>query len=53
MADISNLSLERALAKVKELVPHAPRVEVIRCDISKESEVQAMVESQDSWGEQT
>ncbi|KAN0067152.1 hypothetical protein V8E54_014799 [Elaphomyces granulatus] len=50
MADISSLSLERALAKVKELVPNALRVEAIRCDISKESEVQAMVESQDSWG---
>jgi len=51
MADISEApALERALAKVKELVPDAPRVETIRCDISKESEVKAMVESQDSWG---
>jgi NAD(P)-dependent dehydrogenase (short-subunit alcohol dehydrogenase family) len=50
MADISAPALEKALAKVKELVPDAPRVETIKCDVSKESDVQAMVESQDSWG---
>jgi NAD(P)-dependent dehydrogenase (short-subunit alcohol dehydrogenase family) len=50
MADISAPALEKALAKVKEVVPNAPRVETIKCDVSKESEVQAMVESQDSWG---
>jgi NAD(P)-dependent dehydrogenase (short-subunit alcohol dehydrogenase family) len=50
MADISVPALEKALAKVKELVPSAPRVETIKCDVSKESDVQAMIESQDSWG---
>ncbi|KAJ6177851.1 hypothetical protein N7519_008312 [Penicillium mononematosum] len=50
MADVSEPALEKALAKVKEVVPTAPRVESIRCDVSKESDVQAMVESQDSWG---
>ncbi|EAW08769.1 putative short-chain dehydrogenase/reductase family protein [Aspergillus clavatus NRRL 1] len=50
MADISAPALEKALAKVKEVVPNAPRVETIKCDVSKEAEVQAMVESQDSWG---
>lgn len=50
MADISEPALEKALAKVKELVPNAKRVETIKCDVSKESDVKAMVESQDSWG---
>lgn len=50
MADISEPALAKALAKVKELVPTAPRLETIRCDVSKESDVQATVEAQDSWG---
>lgn len=50
MADISKEALERALAKVKQLVPGAPRVETIVCDVSKEAQVQAMVETLDSWG---
>lgn len=50
MADISEPALAKALAKVKEVVPSSPRVETIRCDVSKESDVQAMVETQDSWG---
>jgi NAD(P)-dependent dehydrogenase (short-subunit alcohol dehydrogenase family) len=50
MADISEPALAKALAKVKEVVPSSPRVETIRCDVSKESDVQAMVETQDGWG---
>ncbi|KAK4224358.1 putative dehydrogenase [Podospora fimiseda] len=50
MADISEEALSRALAKVKQLVPTAPRVETILCDVSKESQVQAAVEHLDSWG---
>lgn len=50
MADISEPALEKALAKVKEVVPHAPRVETIKCDVSKEADIQHMIESQDSWG---
>lgn len=50
MADISEPALEKAVAKVKEVVPQAPRVETIKCDVSKEADVQRMVESQDSWG---
>lgn len=50
MADISAPALEKALAKVKILVPGAVRVETIVCDVSKEAQVQAMVESLDSWG---
>ncbi|KAJ5889130.1 hypothetical protein N7504_009940 [Penicillium tannophilum] len=50
MADISEPALAKAIAKVKEVVPNAPRLETIRCDVSKEADVQAMVEAQDSWG---
>lgn len=50
MADISEPALAKALAKVKEVVPNAPRLETIRCDVSKESDVQATIEAQDSWG---
>lgn len=50
MADISEPALAKAQAKVKEVVPDAPRVETIKCDVSNESSQQAMIESQDSWG---
>jgi NAD(P)-dependent dehydrogenase (short-subunit alcohol dehydrogenase family) len=50
MADISEPALEKALAKVKQLVPSAGRIETAKCDVSKESDIQAMVESVDAWG---
>ncbi|EJT79824.1 3-oxoacyl-[acyl-carrier-protein] reductase [Gaeumannomyces tritici R3-111a-1] len=49
MADISPEALTKAQAKVKSLVPGA-KVETVKCDVSKEAEVKAMVESLDSWG---
>ncbi|KAL7805207.1 hypothetical protein V8C44DRAFT_341180 [Trichoderma aethiopicum] len=50
LADISEPALEKALAKVKQLVPNAPRLETRKCDVSKEADVQAMIESLDAWG---
>ena len=50
MADISEPAVEKAQAKLKEVVPTASRVQTIKCDVSKESDVQARIESQDSWG---
>lgn len=51
MTDISEPALEKALEKVKQVVPTASsQVETIKCDVSKESDVQAAVEKQDSWG---
>ncbi|PNP45111.1 hypothetical protein TGAMA5MH_03162 [Trichoderma gamsii] len=50
LADISEPALEKAVAKVKELVPSAPRLETRKCDVSKEADVQAMIESLDAWG---
>lgn len=49
MADISAPALEVAKAKVLSLVPGA-RAESIICDVSKEAQVQAMIESLDAWG---
>lgn len=51
MSDISAPALEKALAKVRQLLPaSAARVETAVCDVSKEAEVQAMVERLDGWG---
>ncbi|OJD15022.1 hypothetical protein ACJ73_09019 [Blastomyces percursus] len=50
MADISQPALEKALAKVKQLVPDAVKLETIKCDVSREADVKAMVEAQDPWG---
>ncbi|KAI0099873.1 hypothetical protein GGR51DRAFT_534737 [Nemania sp. FL0031] len=50
MADISAPALEKAKAKLLQLVPNASKVETIVCDVSKEAQVQAMVESLDAWG---
>ncbi|KAI1801541.1 NAD(P)-binding protein [Daldinia bambusicola] len=48
--DISAPALEKAKAKVLQLVPQAGRVETRVCDVSKEDDVKAAVESLDSWG---
>ncbi|KAK9771693.1 hypothetical protein AB5N19_03378 [Seiridium cardinale] len=50
MTDISEPALEQAKAKVTQLVPNAGRIETTVCDVSKEAQVQAAVESLDSWG---
>lgn len=50
MADVSEPALEKALAKAKAAAPNAVRIETIKCDVSNESDVKAMVEAQDSWG---
>ncbi|KAL1894804.1 hypothetical protein Cpir12675_003499 [Ceratocystis pirilliformis] len=50
MADISGPALEKAKAKVLEIVPSAGKVETQICDVSKEAQVQALCEALDSWG---
>lgn len=50
MSDISAPALEKALAKVKQLVPNAARVETQKCDVSKEDQVKALVDTLDPWG---
>ena len=51
MTDISEQALAKAVIKAKELAPHmAGRLETMRCDVSKDSDVQAVVEHLDAWG---
>jgi NAD(P)-dependent dehydrogenase (short-subunit alcohol dehydrogenase family) len=50
LADISEPALARAIEKVKEHVQNPPRITTIKCDVSKESDVQAAIESQDEHG---
>ncbi|KAF2155701.1 NAD(P)-binding protein [Myriangium duriaei CBS 260.36] len=51
MSDISAPALEKGLAKVKEVVPDAVgKIEIKTCDVTKESDVAAIVEHLDPWG---
>jgi len=50
LSDISAPALEKALAKVKEVVPSAKHLDARVTDVSKEADVRAMVEHVDSWG---
>jgi len=50
MADISEPALQTAFTKVQTVVPDAVMLQTIKCDVSRESDVQAMVEKLDSWG---
>ena len=47
MADISEPALAKATAKVQELGFDLGRLETIKCDVSKESDVAAIVEHVD------
>lgn len=50
MADISAPALEKAAAKLNQLVPSAHKVDVKVCDVSKESDVKALIDHVDAWG---
>lgn len=50
MADISAPALEKAITKLRQLVPSALKVETKTCDVSKEEQVAALVSHLDSWG---
>ena len=50
MADISEDALSKATSKIKDMFSGHPRLETIKCDVSKEAEVAAMVSHLDSWG---
>lgn len=50
MADISEPALARAVSKVKEILPYYSGLETIKCDVSSEPDVAAMVSHLDSWG---
>ncbi|GAB7359968.1 hypothetical protein MBLNU230_g7493t1 [Neophaeotheca triangularis] len=51
MADISEPALEKAVTKAKEMAPQMTgQVATKKCDVSKESDVQAVIDSLDPWG---
>jgi len=50
MGDISEIALAKAVAKVDHILPYHGKLETIKCDVSKESDVAAMIAAQDSWG---
>ena len=50
MLDISVPALESALTKINSILPEHPRLETMKCDVMKESEVAAAVARVDSWG---
>ena len=51
MTDISEPALVRAVKIAKEKAPHMTgKVATMKCDVTKESDVQAIVESVDRWG---
>ena len=50
MSDISSSALDRAIEKIQEVIPTHPRLETIKCDVTKENDVATMVSHVDSWG---
>lgn len=52
MADISEPALKMAFSKVHVILQKLPKLnlETIKCDVSKESDVEAMVKHLDGWG---
>lgn len=51
MTDVNSFALEKALSKVKELVPTGDgRLETKVVDVSKEADIEAAVNHLDSWG---
>lgn len=50
LADISGPALEKAITRLKEVVPDAKKIETKITDVSKEADIAAMVSHVDSWG---
>jgi NAD(P)-dependent dehydrogenase (short-subunit alcohol dehydrogenase family) len=51
MADISEPALEKAIVKAKDKAPMMTgKVATIKCDVTKEADIQAAVERVDEWG---
>lgn len=50
LSDISEPALSRAVVKLREQAPDASKVETMICDVSKEADVQGVVQHLDSWG---
>ena len=50
MADISESALSKGIAKVREVAPSAKKLDTIKCDVTKESDIAAAVGHVDHWG---
>jgi NADP-dependent 3-hydroxy acid dehydrogenase YdfG len=51
MTDISESGLLKAMAKAKEMAPQMTgQVDFMKCDVTKETDVMAVVERVDEWG---
>lgn len=51
MADISEPALEKAVEKAKEAAPEmVGKIKTAKCDVSKEDNIKALVDSVDEWG---
>ncbi len=51
ISDISQPAIDKAVNKLKEIIPEAvSNVSTMKCDVSKESDVQQVVESLDAKG---
>ena len=50
MADLSEPALEKAIGKISEIIPDHPKLETMKCDVTKESDVEAAVNKLDAWG---
>lgn len=52
MTDISEPALEKAQKKVTEIIPISTgqKLSTIKCDVSKESDIQTAISTQDNWG---
>ena len=50
MTDISEPALATAVQKVHELIPDLRRLETKKCDVTKESDIEAAAKHLDDWG---
>ena len=51
MTDVSEPALSKAIVKAKNKAPNMTgKIETMKCDVTKESDVQGVVEHLDSWG---
>lgn len=51
MTDVSEPALAKAIEKARDLAPSMTgKLETMKCDVTKEADVQAVVEHLDQWG---
>ena len=51
MTDISESGLHKAMAKARDMAPERTgHVDIMKCDVTKETDIMAVVERVDEWG---